>query len=479
MALNFSNFTPANIGANFMAGRKEAQDLETGRLQQQEARMKLEDFQRKQAGLDQFLVDYEKHGQTGDPEFLAGNLLKYAVSQRNPELITQARTLVQTAQQRKKYNEMQNPNQLAGVARPVAPAGELGSGTFDPNAPAPTNALAPMAASSAMTPTNALAPRAAAPDRIVEIKNRLFQLNQFRELPEAKAEAEMLVKEYDRLTTPHVVGGSLMSGSGSIIGTAPKEATPLNVTQLIKARDALLPGDPNIAIYNDAIRKETQFAPRAVTNVNMPPQEKAEQGERGKMLVTEYSDISKAAKLAAKTLPSIEANLNILNNGFKTGFGTETIAAGANVLSALGVPNAEKVATNAQTFLGSATQAVLQKQLEQKGPQTESDAQRIQQTGAQLGNTVQANQFMLSVAKSQLKRDMEQRNFYDSWWKNNKTYDGAESAWYAGEGGKSLFDRPELKAYKEPTAASAASAANRPSLDSIFKSPPAAGAKGK
>jgi len=206
----------------------------------------------------------------------------------------------------------------------------------------------------------------------------------------------------------------------------------------------------------------------AGTTVNMPPQEKAEQGARGTLLVKEYGDVSAAAKLAAKTLPAIETNLKILNDGFKTGFGTESIAAGASVLSALGVPNAEKFATNAQTFLGSATQAVLQKQLEQKGPQTESDAQRISQTGAQLGNTVQANQFMLSAAKAQLKRDMDQRNFYDSWWKQNKTYDGAESAWYSGEGGKSLFDRPELKAYKAPTAASTAEAAARPSLNTIF-----------
>jgi hypothetical protein len=252
--------------------------------------------------------------------------------------------------------------------------------------------------------------------------------------------------------------------------------TPLNVSRLIKERDALLPGDPNIEIYNDAIRKETQFAPRAITNVNVPPQEKAERAERGKLLVTEYSDISKAARLAAKTLPSIDANLSILNKGFSTGFGTETIAAGASVLSALGVPNAEKFATNAQVFQAKATEAVLQKQLEQKGPQTESDAQRIDQIGAQLGKTTAGNKFVLTTAKEQLKRDMEQRNFYDTWWKTNKTYDGAEDALYSGEGGKSLFDRPALKEYIKTTETPAA---NRPSLDSIFKSPPAAGAKGK
>lgn len=236
MALNFDLLQPANIGANFMAGRKEAQDLETGRLQQQEARMKLDDFQRKQAGLDKFLAAAKQRGRDGDPVDVANDYYEWAVSQRNPELITQAMTLAQTAAQRKKFNAMQNPNQLAGVARPVAPAGELGSGTFDPNA---------------LAPTNALAPRAAAPDRVAEIKSRLSQLNQFREIPEAKAEAEMLVEEYKRLTTPHVVGGSLVTGAGKPLFTAPAALT--DIAKLIKERDALPLGDPNRAIYDKEI----------------------------------------------------------------------------------------------------------------------------------------------------------------------------------------------------------------------------------
>ena len=261
MALNFDLLQPANIRENFMAGRKEAQDMETGRLQQQEARLKLDDFQRKQAGLDQFLSEAEKRGQTGDPVDVASSYYKYAMTQRSPELITQATTLLQTAQQRKKFNELQNPNQLAGVARPAAPiAGALGSGTFDPYAAvAPTNALAPTAALSAMTPSNALTPRAAAPaapakaDRVVEIRNRLLKLSEFPDVPQAKAEATMLLEEYKRLTSTHVVGGSLMSGSGDIIGTAPKEATPTDIARLIKERDALPPGDPSRAIYDREI----------------------------------------------------------------------------------------------------------------------------------------------------------------------------------------------------------------------------------
>lgn len=208
---------------------------------------------------------------------------------------------------------------------------------------------------------------------------------------------------------------------------------------------------PDVALPADVEAQQVRMrqAGAARTNLNMPPQEKAEQGERGKLLVEQYKDISKAAGLATKILPSIDANLSILNKGFSTGFGTETVAAGAKVLAALGVADANKFATNAQVFQAKATEAVLQKQLEQKGPQTESDAQRIDQIGAQLGKTTEGNKFVLTTAKEQLKRDMEQRNFYDKWWQKNKTYDGAEDAWYSGEGGKSLFDRPALKTYAE------------------------------
>jgi hypothetical protein len=214
-------------------------------------------------------------------------------------------------------------------------------------------------------------------------------------------------------------------------------------------------------------------ASAARNTVQLPPQEKAEQADRGKMLVAEYNDISKAAKLAAKTLPSLDANLNILNKGFTTGFGTETKAAGASVLAALGVANADKFATNAQIFQAKATEAVLQKQLEQKGPQTESDAKRIDAVGAQLGKTTEGNKFLLTTAKEQLKRDMEQRNFYDAWWKKNKTYDGAEDAWFAGEGGKSLFDRPALKQYAGKPQESAA--AQIPTAATPARAAPAAG----
>ena len=187
-----------------------------------------------------------------------------------------------------------------------------------------------------------------------------------------------------------------------------------------------------------------------------------------------YDAISASARLAAKSLPALETQTNILNNtDFTTGFGTGAKKAAASVLATLGVPEAEKFATNAQTFLAATQQAVLQRQLEQKGPQTESDAQRITQTGAQLGNTPAANKFIIDVAKAQFKRDIEQRNFFDKWFTTNKTYEGAESAWYNGEGGKSLFDRSDMKAYAPKAKADKPTTPTtvKPSLADIFGKP--------
>ena len=199
-------------------------------------------------------------------------------------------------------------------------------------------------------------------------------------------------------------------------------------------------------LYSGPVDRSTSNV-TATANARLPPLESAERKGKGELNVSLYKVISDAARLATKTLPALETQAKILDSGFKTGFGTETQKAAASLLSALGVPEATKFATDSQTFLAATQQAVLQKQLEQKGPQTESDAKRITDTGAQLGNTVEANRFIVDVAKAQFKRDLNQRGFFDKWWTKNETYEGAEDAWFNGEGGKSLFDAPELTKY--------------------------------
>jgi len=199
-----------------------------------------------------------------------------------------------------------------------------------------------------------------------------------------------------------------------------------------------------------------QIAPRTDVKVGGPILENTEQKGMGEFNIKNFADASTAAGLARKTLPSLDIQAQILDRGFTTGFGTDAQKAGASVLAALGVPEANKFATDAQSFLAATQQAVLQRQLEQKGAQTEADARRITQTGAQLGNTVDANRFIIDVAKEQLKRDIERKKFLESWFKVKDTLRGADDAWYAGAGGQSLFDSPGLKKYAAPAKAPSA-----------------------
>ena len=137
----------------------------------------------------------------------------------------------------------------------------------------------------------------------------------------------------------------------------------------------------------------------------------------------------------------------ILDSGFKSGFGTEWQAAAASVLSAFNVKNATKFATNAELFLSQSRSALLTKQLEQKGPQTENDAKRIDQTGAALGNTVDANRFILAHAEAIAERNIERAAFWQKYRRENGTFDGADEAYFAGPGAKSIFDYAPLKKY--------------------------------
>lgn len=240
-----------------------------------------------------------------------------------------------------------------------------------------------------------------------------------------------------------------------VIGVAEGTRTPVYFDKDTRAQFTIGtdPSGKQIQVpYTGGVNRATSSVTATATSMG-GRLEGAEQKGKGEFNIKEYGEIATAARLAAKTLPALETQSKILDQGFTTGFGTDVKTAGASVLASLGVKNAEKFATNSQTFLAATQQAVLQKQLEQKGTQTAADAERITQTAAQRGNTVDANRFLIDVAKAQLKRDIEQREFYDNWWADKKTYEGVERAWYAGEGGKSLFDRPELKKYLTPSAA--------------------------
>ena len=405
MALNFELLQPANIGANFMAGQKEAQDLQTGKLAQQEAQLKLNDFQQKQIGLDKFITEAQKRGKNGTPEELANSFLDYSMSQRDPTLITHAMTMVQAANERKRYLESQNPNQLAGaaqpVARPVAPAGALGSGTFDPNAPpvaaaAPLNALAPAAAApSAMASTNALAPTPTAPaqaDRIAQLKNRLSQLSQFQNVPEAKAEATMLLEEYKRLTTPHIVapGGALVSGEGKAIFTAPERQDTDLIRNYNAAKNQGFAGtlfDYQQRITAAGRPAATPSAPVAVVG----PDGKIKYASREEAISKGMTPASAMESLPPKEIQKREAALPAATSAMK-GFENKSDAFIADLTALRDHPGLSSITglvygrTPSATREGRAAQALYDKVVAKGGFQALQDLRDASKTGGALGN---------------------------------------------------------------------------------------------
>lgn len=182
----------------------------------------------------------------------------------------------------------------------------------------------------------------------------------------------------------------------------------------------------------------------------------AEREAIGKLRVEEYKQLGDDAKTARRTMPNLDTAEKILNSGFDTNWSTETQAAAAKVLAALGVPEAEKFATNAQVFLSQSRQATNDRMLAQKGVQTENDFKRLDEIGFRLGNTPEANRFLIAVNRALNKQTIEKHAFFTQWETKNDTLKGAEQAWQDGAGGRSIFDRPELKQYATPAKAPAA-----------------------
>lgn len=449
MGFRQPEFTPRNALADYA----QIQQIQSGQRQGEVADVQLEALRRDRDTLGKIQAAIVAKGGPPDLAAAADEMIKSG----KPEYITQGQAIRQKLNDQLAFANYQKdfaPGAAPTGVPAVAPAPEAGSFAADVaqrRAAMPVNAFAAPAA----LPVNALAPAPAAPAApvnamagqpdIAALEARYRRVANL-ETPGAKAEAALLLKQIERAATATPADIKTMQALGY----------PITKAGFVAFRDAQRPErllTPEEEAQQLRLRAASRPPGTSVTLVS----EKEEQGARGKMLVKQYEDISKTAGLANRTLPSIEANLSALNKGLDTGFGKETVAAGASVLAALGVKDAEKFATDTQKFQSNAISAVLQKQLEQKGPQTESDARRIEQIGAQLGKTKAANEFILGTAKEQLRRDVEQRNFYDRWYKTNKTYDGAEDAWFAGEGGRSLFDRPALKKYgvsgSAPTAA--------------------------
>jgi len=97
------------------------------------------------------------------------------------------------------------------------------------------------------------------------------------------------------------------------------------------------------------------------------------------------------------------SNINAMRSiPITTGWGSDAQAAAANVLASMGLASdkVNQYASNAQAFRSIAMAQVNKVLNLAKGPQTDQDARRAQQTFASLQNTPQANAFILDYAQA-------------------------------------------------------------------------------
>ena len=177
--------------------------------------------------------------------------------------------------------------------------------------------------------------------------------------------------------------------------------------------------------------------------------EKEEEKAKGQSNVKYYDEIRSVATAASKSLGNLDIMERTLKDpkAFTTGAGADARLALNNALAFLGSDKAAQAASSGQAFRAVMSSEVLTEQIAQKGPQTDSDARRMEQTIANLGNTQDANLFLVAARRAQMQRSIEKRKFFDNYWRSNGTYEGAEDKWDAGEGGKSIFDTPALRSY--------------------------------
>jgi hypothetical protein len=95
-----------------------------------------------------------------------------------------------------------------------------------------------------------------------------------------------------------------------------------------------------------------------------------------------------------------------------TGFGTGAKQAAARVFAALGVPNAEAYSANGAIFAKAAGDRLFTLLGEQKGPQTEGDADRGRKLFASIDIPKQANQFILDSIEAKAAWDQRKAAYY-------------------------------------------------------------------
>ena len=208
------------------------------------------------------------------------------------------------------------------------------------------------------------------------------------------------------------------------------KASALATTNADKARNK--PPVPGM-FRNDAGNWEMDPAvlkvKQQIASAGAPGYEKAENAEYGKGIVKRENEVYVKADAAKQTMAYLDLAKSSVNDNTQTSSLGTILSETAN---RLGVPlpdNFEAKASKAQNFNAMMGNILANKLAAQSGPQTDSDAARMERTLANLGNTPESRIFMLDSARAMSARELEEGRFYSDYRAKKGTIDGAENAW--------------------------------------------------
>jgi hypothetical protein len=193
-------------------------------------------------------------------------------------------------------------------------------------------------------------------------------------------------------------------------------------------------------------------APKITTNVGGPKVVLDANARQG----SEYfhKDILPKMEAAKAQNPRLQSMLRL---NLDTNFFTPENKTLQSMLVAVGLggKNAKDYIGKAEAFQADAMSVVLTEQQAQKGPQTDKDFLRIQETVPNLRNSPRGNEYIIRLRMAQNNRIIKQGQFIGSRTSKGEDYLTALQAWEASpEGQSSIFDDPVLRGFSfEPQGA--------------------------
>lgn len=233
---------------------------------------------------------------------------------------------------------------------------------------------------------------------------------------------ELLATQQGKANEPfNLRQGEIRRGPGGQVIAENPMAPPTDVREYEYAKGQGYPG--TFAEYQTSLRA----AGRDNIALNMPPQEREEAKKIGEGIGSRYNTLQDQAESAAAQIDTVRQVRAIEAPTGKFAAAREFLGGTLRELGYKG--DLAKEATDLQKLNGIAANYVLGKQIEQKGVQTEGDAQRMKETFANIKNTPEGNEFILRAVEAQSQRTIDKAEFVREWRNEKKTAEGAESAW--------------------------------------------------